>query len=197
MLISKEATSLLEQSISSNKDTFCSGLFMSARWMVLSQVAKSGMHVIILPDKESAEYCSGDLYSIIDGDKVFFLPGSGKNIERSNYKSSLGVQRTSAIGSILAEKNIFGQLFIVTYPEALDEPIPAKSRISEALVTLKKEKKPIVTNCFQSLSRTIFQRLISSLRPVSLPCADRSWMCSRLPVMTRSEFHFSGTKSRR
>ena len=94
MLITKDATSLLEQSISSNKDTFCSGLFMSARWMVLSQVAKSGMHVIILPDKESAEYCSGDLYSIIEGDKVFFLPGSGKKIERSNYNSSLGVQRT-------------------------------------------------------------------------------------------------------
>ena len=159
MLISKEATSLLEQSITSNKDTFCSGLFMSARWMVLSQVAKSGMHVIILPDKESAEYCSGDLYSIIDGDKVFFLPGSGKNIERSNYKSSLGVQRTSAIGSILAEKNISSQLFIVTYPEALDEPIPAKSRISEALVTLKKGEETDRDGLFSKLVSNNFSKV--------------------------------------
>ncbi len=67
-----------------------------------------------------------------------------------------------------SKKEHFRQLFIVTYPDALDEPIPAKSRISEALVTLKQEKKPIVTTILKTC-RTIFRRLISSLRPVSLP----------------------------
>ena len=73
-----------------------------------------------MPDKESAEYCSADLYSLVEGDRVFFLPDSGKNVERSNYKSSLGVQRTSAVGSILANAANASLLYVVTYPEALE-----------------------------------------------------------------------------
>ena len=76
----------------------------------------------------------------MDGDKVFFLPDSGKNVERSNYKSSLAVQRTSAIGSIIADKDNAELLYIVTYPEALEEMIPDKTRISGALLTLEKDQ---------------------------------------------------------
>lgn len=91
-----------------------------------------------MPDKESAEYCSADLYSLVEGDRVFFLPDSGKNVERSNYKSSLGVQRTSAVGSILANAANASLLYVVTYPEALEEPIPGKAKISGAALVLKK-----------------------------------------------------------
>ena len=76
-------------------------MFLSARWFVLSQVAEKGMHLVILPNQEAAEYCSTDLYNLVEGDTVFYLPASGKSVERSNYKSSLGVQRTSAIGRIV------------------------------------------------------------------------------------------------
>ena len=85
------------------------------------------MQIIVLPDKESAEYCAAHLYNLIEGDKVFFLPASGKNLEKSNYKSSLGVQRTSAIGKILEYKD--EQLIIVTYPSALEEGIPDADKI--------------------------------------------------------------------
>ncbi|MCR4825047.1 MAG: transcription-repair coupling factor, partial [Bacteroidales bacterium] len=108
---------------------------MSARWFVLSQVAGKGMHVVVLPNKEAAEYCAADLYHLIEGDRVFFLPESGKNVERSNYKSSLGVQRTAAIGKLFS----YGgeNLFIVTYPEALSEEIPATDIIREAVLKVK------------------------------------------------------------
>ena len=115
-------------------ETFCSGLFLSARWFVVSQLDHDGIQLIILPDKDSAEYCAADLYNLIEGDKVFFLPDSGKNLERSNYKSSLGVQRTSAIGSIIDHKE--GQLFIVTYPSALEEGIPEEGKIRQSLLKL-------------------------------------------------------------
>ena len=72
MLISKNASKTLSEAISSQEKTYCSGLFLSARWFVVSQVAESGTHVIIMPDKESAEYCSADLYSLVEGDRVFF-----------------------------------------------------------------------------------------------------------------------------
>ncbi len=140
MLISSETSEVLEKSVAERRETYCSGLFLSARWFVLSQICKSGLQVIVLPDKDSAEYCAADLYNLVDGDKVFFLPDSGKNVERSNYKSSLAVQRTSAIGSIIADKDNAELLYIVTYPEALEEMIPDKTRISGALLTLEKDQ---------------------------------------------------------
>ena len=134
MLISTKSVNRLAETYRSSAETFCSGLFLSARWFVVSQLDHDGMQLIVLPDKESAEYCAADLYNLIEGDKVFFLPDSGKNLERSNYKSSLGVQRTSAVGKILEYKE--GQLVIVTYPSALEECIPDTGRIKESLLKL-------------------------------------------------------------
>ena len=100
MLISKNSTGTLAEYIKNREEVFCSGLFLSARWLVVSQFDYEGMQLIVLPDKDSAEYCAADLYNLISGDTVFFLPDSGKSVERSNYKSTLGVQRTSAVGKI-------------------------------------------------------------------------------------------------
>ena len=58
-------------------ETFCSGLFLSARWFVVSQVVEKGIHLIVLPTREAAEYCSADLYNLVEGDCVFFLLDSG------------------------------------------------------------------------------------------------------------------------
>ena len=134
MLISTESVNKLAENIETSSEVFCSGLFLSARWFVVSQLDHDGIQMIVLPDKESAEYCAADLYNLIEGDKVFFLPDSGKNLERSNYKSTLGVQRTSAIGKILDYKE--GQLVVVTYPSALEEEIPEASRIKDSLLKL-------------------------------------------------------------
>ena len=91
--------------------------------------------MIVLPDRDSAEYCASDLYSLVKGDNVFFLPDSGRNLERSNYKSSLSVQRTSAIGKILEYKP-GDSLYIVTYPSALSEGVPSGKNIKDQLLRL-------------------------------------------------------------
>ena len=134
MLISTDSVKKLAERLSSSMETFCSGLFLSARWFVVSQLDHDGIQLIVLPDKDSAEYCAADLYNLIEGDRVFFLPDSGKNLERSNYKSSLGVQRTSAIGKMLDHDG--GQIFIVTYPSALEEGIPEEDRIRQSILKL-------------------------------------------------------------
>ena len=135
MLISQNSSAQLQKELEVSREVFCGGLFLSARWMVLSQTAQKGIHFIVLPTSESAEYCSADLYNMVAGDRVFFLPESGKSVERSNYKSSLGVQRTAAIGQLL---NYKGEepLFIVTYPEALEERIPSSRKLSDALFSI-------------------------------------------------------------
>ena len=135
MLISSESINKLAEKISSSNEVFCSGLFLSARWFVVSQLDYDGMQLVVLPDKETAEYCAADLYNLVEGDNIFFLPDSGKSLEKSNYKSSLGVQRTSAIGKILEYKE-GEQMIIVTYPSALEEIIPEKGKISGSLLKL-------------------------------------------------------------
>ena len=159
MLISSETSEILEKSVAERRETYCSGLFLSARWFVLSQICKSGLQVIVLPDKDSAEYCAADLYNLVEGDNVFFLPDSGKNVERSNYKSSLAVQRTAAIGSIIADKDNAELLYIVTYPEALEEMIPDKTRISGALLTLKKDQTISFDEIVNRLTSNNFYRV--------------------------------------
>ncbi|MBO4340289.1 MAG: transcription-repair coupling factor [Bacteroidales bacterium] len=123
----------------------------------------AGSHLIILPDKESAEYCCSDLYSILEGDTVFYLPESGKNIERSNYKSSLGVQRTSAIARILDKKEKFS--VYVSYPEALEEKIPS-SRLNKSN-SLK--IKPGDTLSYDKLSARLYSMGFEKVDFVSAP----------------------------
>ena len=152
MLISSKSINSLAEKIDVSSEVFCSGLFLSARWFAVSQLDRDGIHLIIMPDRESAEYCSVDLYNLTEGDKVFFLPDSGKNLERSNYKSSLGVQRTSAIGKILEFKD--GQLYIVTYPSALEEAIPDAGKIKSSIFELNVgdeiSHENIITSLFES-----------------------------------------------
>ncbi len=134
MLISSEKTGILRSRIQTEREIFCSGLFLSARWFVLNNASPDCLNFIILPDKESAEYCAADLYNLTDKDNVYFLPESGRGVERSNYKSSLGVQRTSAVSSILEYKS--GKHFIVSYPGALSELIPKKSDIDNSILSI-------------------------------------------------------------
>ena len=157
MLISTKASATLSDRISRENEIFCQGLFLSARWFVASQVARKGLQLIILPDSESAEYCSGDLYNLTEGDIVFHLPESGKGVERSNYKSTLGVQRTAALEKILSNKGEL--LFIVTYPDALEEQIPAASRMKGAVLTVKKGQTARFEKIIETLGTSGFERV--------------------------------------
>ena len=169
MLISTKSSEVLRDRMRSGSDVFCRGLFLSARWFVFSQVAGDGMHVIVLPNKEAAEYCAADLYHLIEGDKVFFLPESGRNVERSNYKSSLGVQRTAAIGKIISYPTIghsrpdrespSGLLVIVTYPEALAEDIPSTDAIENSVLKIKVGQEISHDDIIRTLSSNGFEKV--------------------------------------
>ena len=162
MLISHNSTEHLKRRINSENELFCSGLYLSARWFVLSEVAEKGIHLIILPNKEAAEYCSGDLYNLIEGDCVFYLPDSGKAVERSNYKSSLGVQRTSTIAALMKKPE---KLYIVSYPEAIEEKIPDNSKIKDTLLTVSEGQR--IT--FEQIKNVLFERGFEKVDFVSAP----------------------------
>ena len=162
MLINKKSAGLLRERLKTSGKTgkvFCSGLFLSARWFVFSSVAESGMHLIVLPDKDSAEYCASDLYYLTDGDRVFFLPDTGKKIERSNYKASLEVQRTSALEKIMKSGNSGELAVIVTYPAALEEKIPEVSEIRKAVISIRKGEDVKHEVLCERLSESGFSRV--------------------------------------
>ena len=157
MLISTKSVNALASDMGSGMETFCSGLFLSARWFVVSGLDHDGIQVIVMPDRESAEYCAVDLYNLTEGDCVFFLPDSGRRLEKSNYKASLSVQRTSAIGKIIDYKE--GRLIIVTYPSALEEGVPAPASIRDSLLKLNVGDEISHESIVESLFGSGFERV--------------------------------------
>ena len=55
MLISTKSVEILTKRLGSDAEIFCSGLFLSARWFVVSQLDHEGIQLIVLPDRDSAE----------------------------------------------------------------------------------------------------------------------------------------------
>ncbi len=158
MFISKKATEQLRKNIQESREAFCSGLFLSSRWFVLSQIVHKDLHFVILPTRESAEYCTADLYNLLEGDCVFYLPESGKGVERSNYKSSLGVQRTAAVGKLIQHSSE-EPLVIVSYPEALEERIPEPKQLQEALFSIHMGDRMPYDQLIQKLTGENFERV--------------------------------------
>lgn len=160
MLISPKASSILSSKLDSGeREICCRSLFLSARWFVMSQVARKGLHFVVMPDCESAEYCASDLYGLVKGDCVFFLPESGKNVERSNYKSSLAVQRTAAIKEILASSDDISLRIIVSYPEAIVEDVPSKESISSSIFRISSGDEISRDSMIGILSSNGFERV--------------------------------------
>ena len=161
MLISSKSVDALAKEISSKSETFCIGLFLSARWFVVSGLDHDGIQMIVMPDRESAEYCAVDLYNLVEGDCVFFLPDSGRRLEKSNYKASLSVQRTSAIGKILdyLSGRTEGKLILVTYPSALEEGVPAPAAIKDSLLKLNVGDEISHESIVESLFGSGFERV--------------------------------------
>ncbi len=148
---------MLKTRLDKENTLYCSGLFLSARWFVLSTEAPQGVNLVILPDKESAQYCTSDLYQLVEGDRVFLLPSSGKGVERSNYKSSISVQRTAALSAILRNKG--EQVFIVASPDSLEEKVPAPKKLEGAVLTLSKGQEISFDSIITKLGEKGFDRV--------------------------------------
>ena len=136
MFISRKQTEFLEQQLAERGNVYCNGLFFSARWFVLSSIKSDNLNFIILPSRDDAEYCACDLYNLVDGDRVFFLPDSATNHQKSNFKDTASVQRTSALKEINEFSGGF-PLYIVSYPEAVGEFVPNSNKIRKPVLSLK------------------------------------------------------------
>ena len=158
MLICGAQTDKLKLAVENGMNSYCSGLHLSARWYIISQIAAKKINLIILPSRDEAEYCACDLYNLVSGDRVFFLPDSALNRQKSNFKATAEVQRTSALSSI-ATYDGSSTLYIVSYPEALNETVPSKKRTGKALISFSNGQKITHSSISEILYNSGFERV--------------------------------------
>ena len=123
---------LIRRELGRGKDThvLVSGLHASARALALG--ALNAPLFIILDNSEAAQYLYADLKNINNASgnqntEVFFFPHSQK---RRAVDEAAQIQRTETLTALTTT----GNLIIVTYPEAIAEPVPAKEELSAVSV---------------------------------------------------------------
>lgn len=158
MLISKKSCGLLNEILSANNEAYCSGLHLSARWFVAGSFTAGRINLMVLPTREAAEYCANDLYDVVEGDRVFFLPDSAANLQKSNFKATTGVQRTSALSAI-ASFDASAPLFVVSWPDALEEGVPSRSSINDVIVHLETGMEISHSEISEKLVESGFERV--------------------------------------
>ena len=127
-----------------SKRAVLDGLYASSKVYAVADSIESygkGIHIIVLPNREEAQFFTNDLYSIIGENRVFYLPTSSHQSSRiSTIKdSSHKVQRSAAI-SALNKFNTgeFDSKFIVlvTYPGAVYEKILNQKCLNENILKI-------------------------------------------------------------
>lgn len=128
-----------------NKEKGClvvQGLYSSAKAFAICAAAKSGIHIVMLNNREDAIYCSGDLYKMMGKERVFFFPSSRNQSLRNIRKdTSHQVQRTAALNEVkrfTEGESQFESIILVTYPHAVSELIIDKKSLKSNILKISK-----------------------------------------------------------
>ena len=106
-----------------NAHLLLSGLHASARAMTLTQLDKPLF--VIFDNAETAQYAYADLKAL--GANAGFFPSSKR---RRTIDDAAVIQRTECLTAISNQQSAISNQIIVTYPEAVAEPVPAKEELS-------------------------------------------------------------------
>lgn len=136
-----------------NNPLVIKGLYGSSKGYVLSSAIikskKSAVNIVVEDSKESAEIMCADLYNLFtSADRVFYYPTSNASASkiRTIRDSSNKVQRSLALSAINSFKstddnatdNISDSMIIVTYPDAVKEPILNKKSIKKSILKISR-----------------------------------------------------------
>ncbi|MBO7457664.1 MAG: transcription-repair coupling factor [Paludibacteraceae bacterium] len=106
-----------------------SGLYASTRALALAQLEKPLF--VIFDNAEAAQYLYTDLKTV--GADAMFFPAAQK---RRTVDEAAVVQRTETL-SALTRREPDKEFIVVTYPEAIAEPVPAKEELNAVSFQLK------------------------------------------------------------
>ena len=126
------------------------GLHSSARALALAQVQKP--QFVIFDNAESAQYLYADLKTV--GADAGFFPSSKR---RRTVDDAAVIQRTETLSTL--------PRIIVTYPEAIAEPVPAKEELAKMSMTLKVGQEIQQSALSSQLSDLGFERVDFVFQP--------------------------------
>lgn len=127
-----------------NAHVLLSGLHASARALALAQIREPLF--VIFDNAESAQYIYSDLKTL--GADAGFFPSSKR---RRTIDDAAVIQRTETLTTLPS--------IIVTYPEAIAEPVPAKEELAKQSMTLKVGQEVQISAVSQQLSNLGFERV--------------------------------------
>ena len=133
-----------------NAHVLLSGLHASARALALAQLREPLF--VIFDNAESAQYIYSDLKTL--GADAGFFPSSKR---RRTIDDAAVIQRTETLTTLPS--------IIVTYPEAIAEPVPAKEELAKQSMTLKVGQEVKQSDLSIQLSDLGFERVDFVFQP--------------------------------
>ena len=133
-----------------NAHVLLSGLHASARALALAQLREPLF--VIFDNAESAQYIYSDLKTL--GADAGFFPSSKR---RRTIDDAAVIQRTETLTTLPS--------IIVTYPEAIAEPVPAKAELAKQSMTLKVGQEVKQSDLSIQLSDLGFERVDFVFQP--------------------------------
>ena len=150
-----------------------SGLHASARALALAHMGTSLF--VVIDNAEEAQYIYGDLRSIEgqrnkeQGTRVFFFPSSKR---RRTTDDAAMIQRTETLtmiaryaSSMSATPSLNDGLIIVTYPEAIAEPVPPKAELTKSSLSLAAGQEIQQSTLGEQLNQLGFERVDFVFQP--------------------------------
>ena len=138
------------------------GLHASMRAVVLSALREQeqthSVHLIVCDNPDEAQYLYADLRAL-GGEQpegtLLFFPHSHRR-RQSSIDESMAIQRTQTLNALLQAQRL---LTVVTYPEAMNEPVSAPSVLTESSLSLKTDEQISIAKLTDRLLELDFQRV--------------------------------------
>ena len=150
-----------------------SGLHASARALALAHMGTPLF--VVIDNAEEAQYIYGDLRSIEgqrnkeQGTRVFFFPSSKR---RRTTDDAAMIQRTETLtmiaryaSSMSTTPSLNDGLIIVTYPEAIAEPVPPKAELTKSSMSLAAGQEIQQSALGEQLNQLGFERVDFVFQP--------------------------------
>ena len=141
-----------------DRHVLVSGLHASARALTLAQ--ERTPLFIMLDNAEAAQYLYADLKTL--GANVGFFPSSKR---RRTIDSAAVIQRTECLTAISHQPSAVSHQIVVTYPEAVAEPVPAKEELSAVSFQLSVGQEIKQTALSSQLSELGFEHVDFVFQP--------------------------------
>ena len=159
---------MIQRELQRGKDThlLLSGLYASARALALRALNKSLF--IIMDNAEAAQYLYADLRTSQSPDAgetpdTLLFPAAQK---RRAYDEAAAIQRTECLTALSQRLTTNDQrLIIVTYPEAIAEPVPAPEQLRKSSFSLSVGEETQVSALAARLSELCFERVDFVFQP--------------------------------